>query len=193
MVDWWLAHSEQIFHIGRGASRIGSSWEMTRASIHWLLRAFPGPAARIFYEEVRSNEETDQTIPVVQLPEMGVIRLPESAFRAFWKNGISQAFKLQKKFFFQIEHFILQFFRMKMRDNAVKKGKNKVERKTKSELFARFVTWCLHHDLSIVYQAQASLTWYRKMVQKTCNIVQISVKSTKFGRGIEVHALSNSG
>ena len=57
------------------------------------------PAARIFYGEVRSNEETDQTMPVVQVSEMGVIRLPESAFRAFKKLGISQAFNLQKKFF----------------------------------------------------------------------------------------------
>ena len=31
------------------------------------------------------------------------------------------------------------------------------------------------------------------MVQKTCGIVQISVKSTKFGKGIEVNTLSTSG
>ena len=45
------------------------------------------PVARIFYGEVRSNEETDQTLPGAQVAGVGRIRLPETSFGAFWKTG----------------------------------------------------------------------------------------------------------
>ena len=41
------------------------------------------PVARIFYGEVRSNEETDQTLPETQVSGLGRISLPEASFRAF--------------------------------------------------------------------------------------------------------------
>ena len=41
------------------------------------------PVARIFYGEVRSNEETDQTLPRAQVSGVGRIRLPETSFGAF--------------------------------------------------------------------------------------------------------------
>ena len=41
------------------------------------------PVARIFYGEVRSNEETDQTLPGAQVSGVERIRLPETSFRAF--------------------------------------------------------------------------------------------------------------
>ena len=40
------------------------------------------------------------------------------------------------------------------------KRKKKEKESCKSILFARFDAWCLHHDLSIVYQAQASLSGF---------------------------------
>ena len=42
-----------------------------------------GPVARIFYGEVLSNEETDQTLPGAQVAGVGRIRLPETSFGAF--------------------------------------------------------------------------------------------------------------
>ena len=56
--------------------------------------------ARIFYGEVRSNEETDETMPKAQVSRVGRIRLPETAFEYFEKLGISQTFNLQKYIFF---------------------------------------------------------------------------------------------
>ena len=41
------------------------------------------PVARTFYGEVRSNEETDQTLPEGQVSGVGRTRLPETSFGAF--------------------------------------------------------------------------------------------------------------
>ena len=52
------------------------------------------PVARIFYGEVRSNEETDQTLPEsLGWGELACLRLHLEHFE---KLGISQTFNLQK-------------------------------------------------------------------------------------------------
>ena len=49
-------------------------------------------------------------------------------FEHFEKLGIPKLLTFKRNFF-QIEHFTLQFFRMKMRGDAIKEGKKKVEKK----------------------------------------------------------------
>ena len=66
---------------------------------------------------------------------------------------IFQTFNLQKQFFLNRVLIYSSIFRMEMWD--VKRKKREKE-SCKSLLFARFDAWCLHHDLSVVYQAQAS-------------------------------------
>ena len=49
-------------------------------------------------------------------------------FEHFEKLGIPKLLTFKRNFF-QIEHFTLQFFRMKMRGDAIKEGKKKSRKK----------------------------------------------------------------
>ena len=84
------------------------------------------PVARIFYGEVWSIAEMDQTMPEVLVSGLGGITLLETAFRTFWKTLLYFKLLIFKSNFFKTEYFIFQFLEWKCGMLKKKKGRKKV-------------------------------------------------------------------